>query len=255
MALKSKVLDIATLPESQRGLYKKQGDFFILDVESVDGFALEDVTGLKNALSSERTTAEALKKQVEQFKDIDPAAARDALQKIADLKNGKLDDRQKAQLDATIKELTDKHSKELATLTAERDSALSELYESTVMSEAVSAISKHGGSVKVLLPHVKSSLKLVKENGKHVARVVDAAGNVRITGKSGASAPMTADEFIEGLKADKDYMSCFASTVKSGSGTDPKNTQRSSVGGGNADDFMKMSGSQIVELGRQTTTT
>lgn len=73
MALKAKLTkdEFEQLAEAQRGLYKESGNDYLLDAEGV-----EDVTGLKSALDSERKArAEAekgLKAEREKFKDVDP---------------------------------------------------------------------------------------------------------------------------------------------------------------------------------------
>ena len=61
MAIKSIIASLEDAPENVRSLYREgtadegaEGKF-ILDVEPADGFSLENVDGLKSALSSERT--------------------------------------------------------------------------------------------------------------------------------------------------------------------------------------------------------
>src|SRR4051794_27617528 len=53
MALKAIVETIDSVPEAVRGLYKEAEGKFILDVESVEGYALEDVSGLKSTLGAD----------------------------------------------------------------------------------------------------------------------------------------------------------------------------------------------------------
>ena len=66
------------LPEAARAYYVEKDGKFILDAEGV-----EDVSGLKNALTAVRDELKSAKKQlqetIDKFKDIDPEKARVAL--------------------------------------------------------------------------------------------------------------------------------------------------------------------------------
>ena len=55
MGLKAILKTMDGIPEEIQGLYKKQkDDLFVLDVDEMEGWALQNVTGLRNALSSEK---------------------------------------------------------------------------------------------------------------------------------------------------------------------------------------------------------
>ncbi|WP_298962239.1 hypothetical protein [uncultured Methylobacterium sp.] len=73
------VTDINTVPEALRPSYKEDNGKFVLQVRKVDGFALENITGLTNALSAERTLKETAEAALKPFKDIDANTARQAI--------------------------------------------------------------------------------------------------------------------------------------------------------------------------------
>ena len=54
MPLKSIINSLDDVEELHRPFYREDAGRHVLDVESVDGFALENVNGLKTALSTER---------------------------------------------------------------------------------------------------------------------------------------------------------------------------------------------------------
>jgi len=97
MALKAVVSKLDDVDEALRGLYVPNADgTFRLDAEGI-----EDVTGLKNALSSERKSRKAAddarNAQAQEFEGLDPVEARNVLSKFASdeerkmLKDGNLD--------------------------------------------------------------------------------------------------------------------------------------------------------------------
>ena len=59
---------------------------FRLNVEASDGYALEDISGLKSALSKERANRESLERKVSDLGDLDPAEARKAMQELEELR-------------------------------------------------------------------------------------------------------------------------------------------------------------------------
>lgn len=73
------VTDINTVPEALRPSYKETDGKFVLQVRKVDGFALENITGLTNALGAERALKEQAEAALKPFKDIDANTARQAM--------------------------------------------------------------------------------------------------------------------------------------------------------------------------------
>ncbi|MBZ5499530.1 MAG: hypothetical protein LAP85_24285 [Acidobacteriia bacterium] len=77
------------LPEALREYYVEKDGKFVLDAEGV-----EDVSGLKNALTAVRDELKTAKKQlqetIDKFKDIDPDKAKEAQKKLQELEDKQL---------------------------------------------------------------------------------------------------------------------------------------------------------------------
>lgn len=222
MAVKA-VLDEPTfsgLSEELKAEYKldEKSGKYKLDVVASDGYELADVTGLKTALSQERASARAHLKTLDRFKDIeDPDAAREAIKKMAEFKDFKLEDKVEAAVKARQDELVRQHNTAMLSQANEVKTLMSSLEETLVISAATAAIAGEKGSVPLLLPHVKSSVKMRKtEQGKFVAEVVDHTGNPRVGDASGN--PMTIAQLVSEMKSSDVYSRAFEPSGASGSG-------------------------------------
>lgn len=174
-------------------------------------------------LLSEKKAAE---KALERFKDIDPekyatlsAAAAEAERKAAEASGD---------WKAREAQILDRHAKELESLGGRNKTLSSALERRLIDAEATSAIAAAKGSPKVLLPHIKSHVKVVEEDGEFVVHVVDARGNQRIGDAKGT--PMTIAQLVEEMKQDADFARNFEGSGSSGGGA----SRSSTAGGGGA---------------------
>jgi hypothetical protein len=114
-----------------------------------------------------------------------------------------------------------------------RISALSSALERRLVdAEATAALAAAKGSPKVLLPHIKSHVKVVEEDGEYVVHVVDAKGNQRIGDAKGS--PMTISQLVEEMKADPEFARNFDGSGSSGGGA-----TKSNAGGGGVKTIQK----------------
>lgn len=224
MALKAVVEKLEEIAEPVRPLYQEKDGKFFLDVEPVNGYALEDVAGLKSSLGKERTRANALAKDFERYKDLDPDKARDALQKLAEL--GNIDPLKEADkiVDQRVKaatgQLVEKHQKELDTERKERLSLESAFQEVLIDRAATAALAEAKGSVELLLPHVQRHTRVRKtEDGRRIVEVIDKDGNVRIANAKGD--PMTITDLVQEMRKSEAFGRAFEGTGNSGSGMRP----------------------------------
>lgn len=238
MALKAILDKIEDAPESLRDHYTAgtaesgtEGKF-VLAVEPVGGFALEDVNGLKTALGKERSTRERLERDVVKFKDIDPDKARDALAKLEEL--GNLDPAKEAdkiantKFEAAKSQLLEKHTGELKTRD-ERIGFLTQTVESLLVDAAATgALAEAKGSVELLLPHVRAHTRVKESDGRFVVEVVDGDGNAKIADAKGT--PMDIKALVAEMKASDTFGRAFEGSGQSGSGKD----HGSGGGGGNS---------------------
>jgi hypothetical protein len=222
MALKAVLT--GDLPDDVKTFYKPvdgKDKTFVLDVEAVEGYALEDVTGLKNTLGKERTEKDKLKQAVKAFEGLDPNETREKLTKLEELL--KIDPTKQAdeianqKLEALKKQLTDRHQKEVE----DREKAISRyrdtVYDLKIRATATEAIAAEKGVPELLLPHVQRQTRLKEtDDGKFIVEVIDAAGNVRIGDANGN--PMTIAQLVAEMKSSAVYGRAFEATGSGGSG-------------------------------------
>lgn len=226
MALKAVLETIDAAPESVRSFYKETDGKFVLDVEAVDGFSLEDVSGLKNTLGKEMTLRKKLEKDVVRFKDLDPEKARDALAKLEEL--GNFDPAKDAdkivneRLEAARRQLVEKHGEEIKTRES-RIGALTKTVESLLVDQvATAALAEARGAVELLLPHVQRHTRVREDsNGHFVVEVVDKDGNARIGNSKGD--PMTISDLVQEMRKSDTFGRAFESSGHAGSGKQPDN--------------------------------
>lgn len=197
---------------------------FVLKVDAVGGFALENVEGLKSALGRERKRADTAEGKIKKFGDLDPDAARAALDELNELKaidpKKEADRLAAAKVEAATKQLIEKHTAELTGATTRAESYLGQVRALLIDNVATAALAEHKGSVELLLPHVQRHTRLKEtDDGKFVVEVVDKDGNPRIGDSKGT--PMTVGQLVAEMKASDAYGRAFEGTGASGSGKQP----------------------------------
>lgn len=227
MALKSVLtkVEFEALTGDLKKEYILKDGIYLLDVTPVeleDGrqFSLDDVKGLKSALGKERQAAKELKKIVDAFEGTSPDEFKKALTELETYRSGSTDEKVKAKIESAIKQVTDKYNKELGDKSKETAELSAQLEELLVTNEASKALTELGAgtSAHLLLPHVKSKVKVVKQDGKHVVQVIGADGAPRISTTSGNTGPMSIAELVAEMKAQPAYAVAFPGSGSSGSG-------------------------------------
>ena len=207
--LKAVIDKLDDVAEQYRDLYtKRESDGkFVLDADGV-----EDVSGLKAALETERSNQ---KKLAAKFKDLDPDKYAAALKRIEDI------ERQEAEAEknwkALEKQLLDRHAAELKGRDDANGVLRRALERHLVDSVATSAIAGAKGVPELLLPHVKGFTKVVEQDGEFVVQVVDSKGNQRIGDNKGT--PMTIAQLVEEMKASPTYGRAFEAPARGSSTT------------------------------------
>lgn len=113
-------------------------------------------------------------------------------------------------------ELVETHQAEIGGL-KDQNTALHGQLENVLVNNAImGAISHAKGNSDLLMPHVRRHVKLFEEDGERVARVIDKAGNPRITGAKGDY--MTIEQLLEEFKESDTFAPCFEGSRASGSG-------------------------------------
>jgi hypothetical protein len=229
MALKAVLATLAGLAADVSKLYKQDGDRFVLDVEPSDGFALENIEGLKKTMGKEITARKAAEAKLEAFADLDPDKARDALSKVDKMKDWKPDEKVKEQLNATIAEVQKKFDDEKKKLVGENTFLQGQLDHALVVSVATQAIAAEKGVPELLLPHVRARTKVVREGDKMVVQVVNDAGNPDFDIVNGQTVPKTVDSLVKSMKDHKVYGRAFEPNGSSGAGSGGSKGSNSSI--------------------------
>jgi len=202
------------LPEGLRAQAKQVDGKFVVD-SLPEGWEVGDTVGLRLRLSEERTARKDAEKALVAFEGIeDAAAAREALQQ---LKAGAL--KGSKEIDDFRKQLEAKVAADLAKKDATLGSLQGQLREQLVESAAQKAIAEAGGSLKLLLPVVRSAVKAeVAAVGRLSVVLVDETGKEMVSKVAGATGPMSISEFVGTLRESSDYKAAFAGSGTGGSG-------------------------------------
>jgi hypothetical protein len=198
---------------------------FVLGVESVSGFALENVDGLKSALGKERTQREKLERDVVKFKDLDPEKAREALAELETLKaidpSKEADKIANTKFEAAKAQLLEKHTGEIKAR-EDRIGLLTGTVESLLIdAAATAALAEAKGSVELLLPHVRKHAKVKEVDGRFLVEIVDKDGNGRIA--DGKGTPMDIKGLVAEMRESETFARAFDGDGHSGTGKEPDN--------------------------------
>lgn len=243
MALKARLTqeEFKALGEPYAREYFEHNGAYVLDVtpavfNDANGkevkIALEDVTGLKNALSAERSNVSELTRQLKIFEGIeDPEAAKAALQKVKEWGEAGPEEKLKKQLEAAKEQIEQRFRGEITTLTQrlaseqkEKDQLIEDTNRLVIDNAASSALTKvdvlpeaHDTMVKEIRQQCRA--RRIEVNGKvrHAIDILDGNGNVRITNASNSTDPMAVEELTKEMKAGR-FAFAFKGTQAQGSG-------------------------------------
>lgn len=256
MALKAIVTSLDGLPDSVATEYAKNDEDgrFYLQVDPVDGHALEDVAGLKNTLSGIQKERTEARERLKRFDGLDPDKAREDRARVEEMADWTPDDKVKQLMADQNKQVMEKHAAEMEAERAKSAKSREQLGKLLVQGEAHAALSRHKmakGGAELLMPHIVSQVKLVaNEAGDLIPRVMSADGTERISLKPNSGAtPMGIEELVETMKDSDTFALAFAGSGASGSGA-----STSGVPGAVPSDQTAMSPSEKIKAGLSATT-
>lgn len=222
MPLKIKLDTLDSLPETLHDLYEKQDDgtFHLIPPEGfVSADSVEDTGGLKSALQKERdaarTAAQKVKALEGKLAGIDPDKYKELLDKEADAETKRLE--QAGEWTKMKEQMTTQHA---ADLQKEREisARLTRQLETVqIDSKVIEAISKAGGNVELLKPHVRSRLLLNTDDFS--TTVLDTDGKTPKVDGNGN--PVNIDALISEMRKSDIYSGAFKASEQSGSGSEP----------------------------------
>ncbi len=211
--------DVTKLDENAQKLYKKQSNGkFTLDVDDLDG--IDDPQDMRSRLGRANQEAGSRRAAIEKWERLGktPDEIQALLEQQAQREQEDLE--KKGQWDTLKQQMVDQHTNEKNTLVGERDTAFKELNNYVAENAALAAINEHKGSVKVLLPHVLSRVKVQKDEatGKRVAVVLGDDGNPRVNSEGKFLGP---SDLVKEFRGDAEFSRAFGGPPGGGGGTPP----------------------------------
>lgn len=219
MALKAVVTTLDGMPPDVAKEYTKGADGkFVLGVEAVDGMALENVTGLRNALAATRTERDEATARLKPFEGLDPLKAKEAITKVGEMATWTPEQKVQEQIKAHGDQLATKHKAELEALKGELTQATTQMQKMLIINVATTALAREKGAAELLLPIIERQTRVRKVGDRYIPEVLDSKGNVRVSPTAGRDGDMTVDELVLELKKDPAYARAFDGASASGSG-------------------------------------
>jgi len=196
---------------------------FLLDGSAVDGWAIEDVKGLRRTVETSRADRDKHRTAAEKFEGVDLEEYKrlQAKKEEIDGWDPTNDEAFKTRLDESNATWDAKHKKDVGEATAKAEASDAKYQKYRKRSSAVAALGKHApDGIKVLLPHVLGQLGVyATEDGKDdEVWVVGTDGRPRITQKAGEQGNMSADELVLAMKDDPEFKANFPGTGATGGG-------------------------------------
>lgn len=208
------------LHEEVQKEYKEQADGkFVLEVTSVDGFALEDITGLQSALGAERKKAKDAVDALKVFEDLDPEVARTAIAKVGEMADWTPEQKVQEQIEHVKSQLVAEHTKAVDKKDGKIASLESQLNDLLIVAKATTVISEkyEGASIKGLMPHIRMATQMkTAENGDLSVEVIDGNGNPRVAGVTGD--PMSIAQLVDEFSQSPHLKGLFPGSGANGSG-------------------------------------
>ena len=209
MALKTKIgkADFDKLPDALKTEYIADGEGYKLDAD------YEDVTGLKNKSAELLAEIKKQKALLEKYGDLDPDAAKAALDAKEAAENDKL--KAAGAFEELKKKLEERHAKELEQATAERDRLIGNLKRERLQNYLVE---------KGVLAD-RAAYALVDINEQIELASDDSGFSLRLKGGIGDAKEL--ETVVEGLKAKSPFL--FAANGAQGSGASGSDTKGGST--------------------------
>lgn len=203
--------------------YVERDGKFVLDVQPVGGWALEDVAGLRTALAKERQKASEARTAATAFDGLDPDEARKALETLAKLEEegGDASEKAKAAFERREQALTEKYQRDLDKIRDENKTLRGENDGLLVDHAIAEAVRKHDGN-RFLSMALRDKVRVFDHEGKRVAAVVGDDGSARFSerqAQNGEVGLMTPSEIAEQMKSDPEFAPAFKATGAAGGGS------------------------------------
>jgi hypothetical protein len=209
---------LSDLPEGLRDAAKQEGSVFVV-AGLKDGWAIEDVKGLKSALVEARSERDAAKAAAKAFDGLDPAAAAEAREALEKLKAGQL--KGSKEIDEWKAAVEKKVAEERAKLEGKLTARTAALRERMIQGELAPVVAKLGGAeaMDAIMTLAKQHIRIDEDDAGNLKHsIVDASGKPRLAKKSGSSDPMGFEELIAEMRDASSTRGLFKAPAAGGSG-------------------------------------
>lgn len=208
-------------------------DRFVFDGITVDGWAVEDVAGLRRTVETTRGERDGFKADLKTFEGLDVTEYQRLMAKKKEIDewDPTNDDAFKTRLEEANATWQTKYDTDLGAEKKRGDESDVKYKMHLRTSAAIEALSKHAPKgVTVLLPHLLNKLGVYEnENGKEVVWVVGKDGRPKITQKAGQQGNMTPEELVLAMKELEEFAPNFPGTGASGGGATGGGTGKGTV--------------------------
>jgi len=222
MSLLAAVATLDGLDETTAKLYKADGERFVLDVQPVDGFVLENVTGLKSTVTNLRGQLDEANKLNKAWDAIDktPAEAQEALTKVESMKDWTPEERVAEQIEAKTKEVASSKQAEIDALNVRFGITMASLEAATVKQALIDAATKANFVSPTLAPKLfRDSVKLQEKDGVFTAIVVNNQGEQRTSVQAnGDIKAVSIEDYIAEQAKLPEYLPLIQGNPASGTG-------------------------------------
>jgi len=223
MPLEATVSSLEGLSEEVSQLYsEKEGGGFQLALLSnyVSKEDVEDTGGLKSALTKERDNVRELTRKnqaiSEKFAGFDVEEFNEMKKHQQDAEEAESE--KKGEWDKLRDQMRTQQNEALGKKDTEIVRLKKELERHLIDAQATGAINEEDGNVMLLLPHVKSLVKLVEEDGAYKPQVVDASGSPRVDADGN---PLSIKALVSEMRTQDGFAGAFKGTGAAGGGTPP----------------------------------
>ena len=215
MALKLKITakELGELSEGIRQFYEEKNGEYILSVDGV-----EDTSGLKTALNKERENNKELAKMARGWEALGktPEEIKALVESMEEKKRHELE--KAGEYEKLIAQVNEKHNKTLEEKQKEIELMSRTLESHLIDANAIAAISEAGGNSKLLLPHVKDRVRVVKnESGQYEVNVLSKDKSTPLVNSEGK--PINIKDFVSQMRDDEVFSMAFKASSGTGSGT------------------------------------
>lgn len=215
MSLKFKITkaEWEGLDEGIKGLYEEKDGEYALGVEGI-----EDTSGLKSALAKERSEREKYAKQAKAWETLGktPEEIQELVAQQAEAEKKRLE--KAGEFDKLKQQLIEQHSTALAAKDKELVNMKGSLESYLIDANAIAAITKNEGNTTLLLPHVKSRVRVINEDNKYKVQVVLQDGQTPMLNDK--AEPISIEDFVKSMRNDETFQVAFKPTGTTGSGSE-----------------------------------